>query len=162
MRTCDKRATWLAIGWVAALATLPLPAGAGAPPDAAAWRAFFDALAPVARVDFVPLRGAFDPREGNYALKRPLDARLVNDCIILRTGAGDSLAWDLRCALTAFADQANGPATKDGPLVQMVGAALPEFRRGENLMGEPQWIGANRISVTVVFGGILIRHGYSD
>lgn len=52
------------------------------------------------------------------------------------------------------------PATPEGPLVHDLASALPRFKLGKNLMGEPQWKDGTNIAVTIVFGGILITHGY--
>jgi hypothetical protein len=127
----------------------------------AAWRAFFQRVLPVARLNFVPLRGAFDAQSGNYAVKGSLHSAIVRNCIIFETGALDSNAWNLRCDISGYDSQAAGPSTLPGTLMRNLSAALPGFKRGKNLMGEPEWIDAHHASVTIVFGGILIKHGYT-
>ena len=145
----------------AAILTLAAPAEA-ASGSGSAWRTFFAVVLPAAVGDFRSLRGAYDPRESSYAVKTRLAGAPVKECQIFQTGAGDSHAWQLRCALSSSAEQAAGPATEEGPLTRAIGAAIPAFKRGKNIMGEPQWKGAHGVAVTIVFGGILITHGYSD
>ncbi len=128
---------------------------------AAAWRGFFQRVIPAARLNFAPLRGAFDAQSGNYAVKGSLNSAIVRNCIIFETGALDSHAWDLRCDISGYDGQAAGPSTLPGTLTRNLGAALPGFTRGKNLVGEPEWIDAHHASVTIVFGGILIKHGYT-
>ncbi len=129
--------------------------------DAAAWRFFFQRILPAARLNFAPLRGAFDAQSGNYAVKGSLNSPIIRNCIIFETGALDSHAWNLRCDISGYDGQAAGPSTPSGTLTRNLAAALPGFKRGKNLMGEPEWIGAHHTSVTIVFGGVLIKHGYA-
>jgi len=126
-----------------------------------AWRGFFHRVLPAARLNFAPLRGAFDRQSGNYVVKGPLNSAIVRNCIIFETGALDSHAWDLRCDISGYDGQAAGPSTQDGTLTRNLAAVLPGFKRGKNLMGEPEWIDARHTSVTIVFGGILVKHGYT-
>jgi len=128
---------------------------------ASAWRGFFKRVLPAARLNFAPLRGTFDAKAGNYAVKVPLNPAIVMNCIIFETGALDSHAWDLRCDLSGNGRQAAGPSTQPGALMKNVAAALPGFHRRKNLIGEPEWVDAHHTSVTIVFGGILIKHGYN-
>jgi len=127
----------------------------------AAWRGFFQRVLPAARLDFAPLRGAFDRNSGDYTVKGSLNSAIVKHCIIFQTGALDSHAWNLRCDISGYEGQAAGPSTLPGTLTTNLSAALPGFKRTKNLMGEPEWIDAHRTSVTIVFGGILVKHGYS-
>lgn len=129
--------------------------------DAAAWRSFFQRVLPAAQLNFAPLRGAFDAQSGNYAVKGSLNSAIVRNCIIFETGALDSHAWDLRCDILGYDGQAAGPSTLPGTLTRNFAGALSGFKRGKNLMGEPEWIDAHHTSVTIVFGGILIKHGYT-
>jgi hypothetical protein len=138
------------------------PVRAGEGESITAWKTFFRIAVPAAAHNFSALRGAFDSAQGDYAVKTAFNPKLVRNCRIFTTGAGDSSAWNLRCELSTDAGQAVGPATAQGPLTRALSAALPQFKRGTNLMGEPQWKGSNQIAVTVVFGGILITHGYND
>src|SRR5205823_4728766 len=83
---------------------------------AKAWRDFFQRVLPAARLNFAPLRGTFDPRSGNYAVKGSLSWAIVRNCIIFETGASDSHAWDLRCDISGYDGQATGPSTLSGTL----------------------------------------------
>jgi hypothetical protein len=128
----------------------------------ATWRAFFQTVIRAAATNFTSLRGAFDSTSGSYAVKAPFYPALVHDCEVFSSGAGDTQAWDLRCQLTGYSGQAMGPATsQSGTLVHDLASALPQFKFGKNLMGEPQWKDGTNTAVTIVFGGILIVHGYT-
>ena len=129
--------------------------------SAVTWRAFFHTVIPAAAMNFTSLRGAFDSTSGNYAVKATFYPQLVHDCIVFTSGAGDSQAWDLRCQLKGYSGEAMGPATTEGPLVHDLASALPRFKLGKNLMGEPQWKDGANTAVTIVFAGILITHGYT-
>lgn len=128
---------------------------------AAAWQAFFHRVLPAARLNFAPMKGAFDPKSGNYRVKGSLNPAIVRNCIIFQTGALDSHAWNLRCDISGYDGQAAGPGTQPGALTKNLDAALPGFKRGQNLMGEPEWTDTHHDSITIVFGGILIKHGYA-
>jgi hypothetical protein len=130
--------------------------------SASTWGAFFQTTIPAATTNFTSLRGAFDSTSANYAVKAPFYPKLVHDCIIFSSGAGDTQAWNLRCQLTGYSGEAAGPATTDGPLVHDLGSALPHFKLGKNMMNEEQWKNGKNTAVTIVIGGILITHGYTD
>jgi hypothetical protein len=149
--------SFLALACAMALGIAPVRANGDA---AASWRAFFRTVIAASATNFASLRGAFDSTSGNYAVKASFYPGLVHDCIIFTTGAGDTQAWDLRCQLRGYSGQAMGPATPQGPLLRDLASALPHFKPGKNVMGEPQWIGGDN-SVTVVFSGILVVHGYT-
>jgi len=129
--------------------------------SAAPWRAFFQIVIPAATNNFTSLRGAFDPTSANYAVKAPFFPQLVRGCIVFVSGAGDSQAWNLRCQLKGYSGEAVGPATHEGPLEHDLSSALPRFELGRNVIGEPQWKIGSNTAVTIVFGGILVTHGYT-
>ena len=95
------------------------------------WRALFQTAIPAATTNFTSLRGAFDSSSANYAVKGPFYPRLVHDCIIFSSGAGDTQAWNLRCQLTGYSGQAMGPATTDGPFSARPGFGAPALQGRE-------------------------------
>ncbi len=155
-------ATFIATFITIALATLS-NTSVSAANKATAWRLFFQRAIPAAKGNFVSIRAVHDVNSGDYSVKGPLDSGLVSSCQIFQTGALENTAWHLRCQVADYGGQAVGPATAEGTLTQDLTAALPQFKRGRNLMGEPQWLSSDHhTSVTIVFGGILITHGNTE
>ena len=125
---------------------------------ASEWRAFFARVLPLVPKDFSSVKGAYLPTDGVYAVKSRFDPKLVANCDIFATGATSK--WHMRCDTLGYNSLAD--------LTADVGAALPRFVKGANLMGEPQWTGRRtdrqrHIFVTIVAsGGVLISHGDPD
>lgn len=121
---------------------------------AAQWRAFFAQVLPLVPKDFVPIKGAYLPQDDVYASKLHFDPKLVANCHIFTTGAQPQ--WHMRCDSLGYDSLTS--------LVADLGAALPTFTKGANMMGQPQWSDKQRQTfVTVVaLGGVLITHGDPD
>lgn len=120
----------------------------------ARWRAFFAQVLPLAPKNFSSIKGAYLPHDDVYAVKVRFDPKLVTNCHVFVTGATPQ--WHMRCDTLGYDSLPS--------LVADVGAALPSFSKGANLMGEPQWTDKqHQTFVTIVaFGGILVSHGDPD
>jgi hypothetical protein len=120
----------------------------------AQWHAFFAQVLPLVPKDFASIKGAYMPKDDVYAVKSHFDSKLVTGCHVFITGATPQ--WHMRC-------DTNGYTSADR-LAADVGAALPGFTKGANIMGQPQWKDArHQTYVTLVaLGGILITHGDPD
>lgn len=118
------------------------------------WRAFFARVLPLVPKNFAAIKGDYLSHDDVYAVRTRFDPKLVANCRVFATGATSQ--WHMRCDSLGYDSLA--------PLVADVGAALPTFVKGANLMGEPQWSDRHRQTfVTVVAsGGVLISHGDPD
>jgi hypothetical protein len=118
---------------------------------AAKWHAFFGRVFPVVSKDFASIKGAPIPNDDVYATKAKFDPKLVANCHIFTTGY--PAQWHMRCDSVGY--------NSLDALAADIGAALPGFNKGANVMGQPQWSNkSHQIYVTIVaLGGILITRG---
>ena len=140
----------------AALVLISLPGGfaPAAGIRSAQWRAFFAQVLPLVPKNFASVKGAYMRKDDVYAVKAHFDSKLVTGCRIFTTGA--TPRWHMRCDTQGY--------TSADRLAGDVGAALPAFTKGTNMVGQPQWKDArHQTYVTLVaLGGILITHGDPD
>ena len=120
----------------------------------AQWHAFFAQVLPLVPTNFASAKGAYIVTDDVYAVKSHFDSKLVAGCHVFTTGAISQ--WHMRCDTQGY--------TSEDQLAADVGAALPGFTKGTNMMGQPQWKDSrHQTYVTLVaLGGILITHGDPD
>lgn len=140
----------------AAVVLLSLPGGAALASGgrSAQWHAFFAQVLPLVPENFASVKGAYMRNDDVYAVKSGFDSKLVTNCHVFPTGAPQQ--WHMRCDTVGY--------TSADRLAADVGAALPGFTKGANMMGQPQWRDArHQTYITLVaLGGILITHGDPD
>lgn len=119
---------FLTLSCVAIVLLSPGAPAAASGGRSAQWHTFFAQVLPLVTKNFAPVKGAYMRSEDGYAVKLHLDPKLVSGCQVFTTGATPQ--WHMRCNSEGY--------TSADRLAADVGAALPGFTKGTNMVGQPR------------------------